>query len=268
IRALWSQLMATRYDSGTLGKAERTPQGGLRVPARLTRIGILEYRRSDGSIRRELRPPDEVFKPDSLATLKGAPVTNLHPGLVTSKNYRALSVGHVSEDVREDGQYVAATAYVQDGQMVELVESGKRREVSLGYMCRMDETPGEWRGERYDAVQRDIQYNHAGLGPRGWGRAGSEGSLRLDGSGDEIPPTGDDADEPRDEAPEETMADKTIERLDGVEYEVGTEAHRSAVARRESDAKASAEKLAKLEARADAAEEKIKGLEKAKADLE
>ena len=37
----------------------------------LTRVGIFEYRRPDGSIRRELRLPEEVFAPESLASYKG-----------------------------------------------------------------------------------------------------------------------------------------------------------------------------------------------------
>jgi hypothetical protein len=32
----------------------------------------------------------------------------------------------------------------------------------------------------YDRVQRRIRYNHAALGPPGWGRAGADVSLRLD----------------------------------------------------------------------------------------
>jgi hypothetical protein len=40
----------------------------------LTRVGIFEYRRPDGSIRRELRLPEEVFAQESLASYKGKPV--------------------------------------------------------------------------------------------------------------------------------------------------------------------------------------------------
>ncbi len=44
----------------------------------------------------------------------------------------------------------------------------------------MVQEPGTHRGERYDAVQTSIRYNHVALGPKDWGRAGSEASLRLD----------------------------------------------------------------------------------------
>lgn len=171
-----------RLDAGRIGSIKRTPQGGLRVDARLTRTGVLEYRQADGTVRRELRPPDEVFRADSLDSLRGAPVTDLHPStMVRTDNYRDLAAGHVADDVREDsGRYVSATLVVQDARLVELIERGDRREVSLGYTCDYDPTPGDWNGEKYDGVQRSIVYNHAAIGPRDWGRAGSEVALRID----------------------------------------------------------------------------------------
>jgi hypothetical protein len=250
--------VAIRYDAGTLGKAERTPQGGLRVPARLTRVGILEYRQPDGTIRRELRPPEEVFKADSIATLKGAPITDRHPGVVTSKNFRGLARGHVGDDVRQDGEYVEATVFVQDADLVERIERGAYHDVSAAYHVEIDETPGTYRGKPYDAVQRSIRYNAAGLGPKGWGRAGTDVALRLDGAGDEIPPDGDGEPTSRGDTQEQPM--KT-ERIDGVDYEIGSDAHRAAVARREETEKARATERTQLQARADSAEAKNRELE-------
>lgn len=176
--------MATeiRLDAGTVSAVRRTPQGGLRVDARLTRVGVLEYRNADGSTRRELRHPDEVFKADSLDTLRGAPVTDLHPSdMVRSDTFRELARGHVGDDVRSDGgRFVAATLYVQDAGLVDAVERGDRREISCGYTCSYDPTPGEWQGEKYDGRQVGITYNHAAIGPRDWGRAGSDVALRMD----------------------------------------------------------------------------------------
>ena len=97
--------MVVRFDTGTLGSVKRTPQGGIRVPASLTRTGVLEYTNPDGSIRREYRPPDEVFNADSLATLADAPVTNLHHGLVDATNWRRVTVGSLSGAPRQDGKF-------------------------------------------------------------------------------------------------------------------------------------------------------------------
>lgn len=171
----------SRFDVAGIGKPERTSQGFLRIPAALTRVGVLEYRRADGTVIRELRSPDEVFRAQSLATLSAAPVTDLHPtAMVTPSNVRELAIGHVSDSVKPSGDLVEATVTVQHADAIAAVEKGERRELSCGYQCRIDATPGTYRGERYDQVQRDIVYNHVALGPRNWGRAGRDVALRVD----------------------------------------------------------------------------------------
>ena len=176
-------MLVHRFDVATLGNAERTPQGFLKIPAYLTRVGVLEYRRADGSVVRELRPRDEVMRARSLATLSAAPVTDLHPTqMVTPKNVRELSIGHVSDEVRADGAMVAAHVTIQEAGAIAAVESGQRRELSCGYQCRIDATPGVYEGQPYDQVQRDITYNHVAIGPRNWGRAGRDVALRVDGA--------------------------------------------------------------------------------------
>jgi hypothetical protein len=224
-----------------MGKAERTPQGGVRAPAYLTRVGVLTYRDDDGQVVRELRPRDEVFAPESLATLRGAPVTDLHPpALVRADNYRELSRGHVGDDVREDGGKVAAVVVVQDADLVAKIDSRRAREVSCGYTCQIDPTPGEYEGERYDQIQRQIRYNHVALGPEGWGRAGSEVALRIDSrSGDAIPPG---ADAPKNthangaDAPRGKDTRMLTIKIDGVEYPLGTDAEKEAAAKAHSRA--------------------------------
>lgn len=170
-----------RFDAGRLGKVERTPQGGVRVPAALTRTGILTYRNPDGSTRKELRPADEVFRKDSLESLSGAPVTEGHAAWVTPENWREHARGHVVEGTaRKDGELVAAALTIQDGTALPRIDSGDLVELSCGYSCDFDATPGEYKGERYDGVQRNIRYNHVALLPSGGGRAGRDVALRLD----------------------------------------------------------------------------------------
>ncbi|MEI6805588.1 MAG: DUF2213 domain-containing protein, partial [Myxococcaceae bacterium] len=68
-----------RFDFvGTTQALETTSQGFVRVDARLTRTGIFTYHQ-DGKVTRELRLPEEVFRSDSLKSIAGAPVTDLHP---------------------------------------------------------------------------------------------------------------------------------------------------------------------------------------------
>lgn len=167
--------------SGRIEGQRATPQGGLIVRGNLTRSGVFRYVQPDGSVRRELRHPDEVFNPDSLASLAHATVTVGHPNAVTPENYRKVNIGHVAEVPKRDGKFVAADDIrIQDGEAIEQAKREELQEFSCGYSCRLDKTPGEYEGEPYDAIQRDIRYNHVAAGPPGFGRAGPEVRMRLD----------------------------------------------------------------------------------------
>jgi uncharacterized protein len=206
-----------RYDYvGTFGKLQRTQVGGIKVPARLTRTGVLEYRLPDGSVRRELRHPDEVFHPDSLATLSGATVTDLdhHRSLISTHNWRDATLGHI-ENVRSDsGKYISADVIINDARAVVEVENKRLHDISCGYSCRLDFTPGTYQGESYDAIQRQIRYNHVAVLPKGVGRAGTDVALRLDAK-----------DAVSVEAIQPNEDDMKLIRIDGKDIEYGSESH-------------------------------------------
>lgn len=177
-----------RFDFARIdgAKVSRTPQGFLRVGGNLTRVGVLDYHRADGSVFRELRLPEEVFKADSLATMKLAPVTELHPsGMVTPTNVGQVQVGIVSEDVKHDDRFVIGDAVVQRQDTMSKVMSRALCELSPGYRCWVETREGEWHGQKYDGIQRDIEYNHLAVGPKDWGRSGNDVALRLDGLDDD-----------------------------------------------------------------------------------
>lgn len=244
-----------RFDVGTIGEIERTPQGGLAIPAFLTRTGVFDYEQEDGSIVREYRPPEEVFNADSMSTLANAPLCNEHPSNpVGTRNWRALSVGHVeSGTIKQDTDKIAARTIWQDAQVIGDIESGRKREISCGYNCDVEETPGiAPNGEHYDRIQRNIRYNHVALVPDG--RAGPEVRLRLDSKGNQTGSKG------------ATQMEKEI--IDGVPYEVGTPAHADARKRHDQARADAAKELQalraerdKLRGRADAAETKLKKME-------
>lgn len=224
--------LVTRFDAAPLGQVKRTPQGFLRARARLTRTGVLTYRRKDGTVSRELRRPEQVFAPESLATLGDAPLTDLHPSVMVSPdNARELSVGHVSQSsVRVDGNYVDADVVVTDAKMIGAVLGGTRREISAGYKCKLVVGAGVYNGERYDAEQTNIVYNHAGIGPKQWGRAGAECAVRLDGGSDDFALDADDAyvtdaaDAPDEDVdpkgPKGTAMELVTLRVDGIDCQV------------------------------------------------
>lgn len=179
-------IRARRFDLSRVDATEATPSGGLRIPARATRSGVLEYHDADGRTWGELRPDAEVFSAESLASLRAATLTELHPpSLVSPETWKRLAVGHTGDDVRKDGEFVAVSVVVQDAETLARVRSGELVELSCGYSCDLDETPGVFDGKPYQRVQRGIRYNHVALGPEGWGRAGSDVRLHLD-SGDAV----------------------------------------------------------------------------------
>ncbi len=171
-----------RFDAGALGKAETTPEGWLKVHARIARAGIYEYRNPDGTVRRELRAPEEVFKADSLDTFVMRPVTDDHPWaesppLLTPANARTYQRGSTGESVIRSGDYVETTLMITDGSLIEKIKGGTQ-EVSAGYLADTVWEPGEWHGQPYDCYQENIRGNHVAILLKG--RAGDDVRLRLD----------------------------------------------------------------------------------------
>ncbi len=174
--------MSQRYEFlklDQLDKIERTPEGFLRLPAKVTRTGIFIYRKADGSLVRELRKPEEVFNADSLASILAKPFTNNHPseGSVDSQNATRHTVGFTSDSVQEEGKFVKVFLNVLDENTIKDIENGKR-EVSCGYRCKVLDESGVFEGERFDAIQTEIRYNHISLVDRG--RGGPEVRVSLD----------------------------------------------------------------------------------------
>lgn len=203
-----------RFDFfGTVGKYTRTQVGGIRVPARLTRTGILEYKRPDGTIRRELRLPDEVFNTDSLASLQGATVTDLshHRGLLSLDDWKDATLGH-TEAVRRDGKFVEADLMINDPAAVADVENGRLHDISCGYACKLDASPGIYEGQPYDVIQRRIRYNHVAVLPKGKGRAGTDVAIRTDSNDADL-------------VEKEIQMTQRVIRIDGKNLDFGSEEH-------------------------------------------
>ena len=161
-----------RYDTVAI-HATKTDEGFIRDAPIVGRAGILQYRNADGSTRYEYRPPEEAFKADSLATLEGKPITVGHKGMVTSDNAANIKpVVTVLTGGRQDGDTIRADVMIYN-------LPTEARELSCGYTLDLDETPGTTPdGKHYDAVQRNIRYNHVAVVPRG--RAGIA-RLNMDG---------------------------------------------------------------------------------------
>lgn len=240
-------MQVQRYDRAEL-KAVITDEGFLQDSPVVGRIGIQEYRRDDGSIRRELRLPEEVFHPDALASLKGKPITVDHPatGKVDKKNAHRLTVGTMLSEGKRDGDYVRVDLVLHSPDAI-----GDRKELSLGYTAHLDETPGDHPVfGKYDAIQRSPRINHLSVVKSA--RAGKVARLNLDG--DEVldfqPP------------PQEHQTMTVKVKLDnGIEYEAAPEVA-AELSKLRADASAAVEKLSaipKLEAERDALKSRVDG---------
>ena len=196
-----------RFDQVTFA-ATKTAEGFIRDTPIVGRTGILVYRNADGTERREYRPPEEAFKADSLASLKGKPITIGHKAFVTAGNAAQVApVGSVLSAGRQDGNNIVADIVVYN-------LDTDSRELSCGYTLTLDETPGTTpEGEHYDAIQRNIVYNHLAIVPQG--RAGI---ARLNMDGSQV------IDEEDNSKEDNKMAEMTKIRLDsGIEYDCAPE---------------------------------------------
>lgn len=235
-----------RYDNYAI-QAIKTDEGFVRDAPIIGRTGILEYRNVDGSIRREYRPPEEAFKADSLASIRGKPITLGHHGLVTNSTYgQSKPIGTVLSEGRQDGNNIRADVVIYSLDTDD-------RELSCGYQTELDETPGVTSlGEHYDAIQRNIIYNHLAIVPRG--RAGN---ARLNMDGEQII--------------EEVKSMSKIKMDNGIEYDVPAEVEVAFKAMTEK-ADASKKEFDALQAKFDSAQAEIETLkadaEKAKKEFE
>ena len=166
-----------RLDSMSVEKAHYSPEGYLEDKPILTRVGIFEYTNEDGTTRRELRLPEEVFAAESLASYKGKPIIITHDaGEVTKQNVADNQIGTILTEGFRDGEYVRAEIIIHD---TDKMKEFRFKELSLGYRLDLDETPGLWNGQPYDAVQRNIRINHLALVQEA--RAGDNARLNIDG---------------------------------------------------------------------------------------
>lgn len=185
---------ALRYDRAAL-RSRRDADGFLYSDSTVARTGILQYRNADGSIRRELRLPEEAGSPATLQSMVGKPVIVLHAGGMVNKDNAKNRVVGAMLNARQDGQLTNAEIVVHDGQAIRDAEKGVYPELSLGYKLDLEKRSGYYHADRneisdkpgegfepFDYIQRNISVNHVALVRQA--RAGSVARLNFDG--DEI----------------------------------------------------------------------------------
>lgn len=171
-----------RLDSIPLGATYFTAEGYLVDHPIVTSVGIFEYLNPDGTTRRELRLPENVFDPESLASYKGKPIIITHEaGVVNKRNVQQEAIGTIMSEGYQDGDDVRAEIVIHN---TDAMKRSGLKELSLGYSLDLDETPGVWNGQPYDAIQTNIRINHLALVEAA--RAGEQARLNIDSRDPEI----------------------------------------------------------------------------------
>lgn len=119
---------------------------------------------------RLLRDPEELRK--AVSTFNNKPLLNKHIGVTVIDPPKEAIVGSTGERAEFDGTYLKNSLVIWDIDSILGVETDKQKEISSSYRYRLDMTPGEYEGETYDGVMRDIVCNHVAIVPSG--RAGPD----------------------------------------------------------------------------------------------
>ena len=129
------------------GEARINARGQVVADARVARTGMQLYSgaevgKPELAVVRVFRPEDEVFHRDAMASFAHKPVTDDHPAeSVQASNWAKLTKGFTSNDVARDGQTLRVPLMIADAALVQKWKDGKR-ELSCGYDCDLDWTPG------------------------------------------------------------------------------------------------------------------------------
>src|SRR5215470_16083495 len=158
------------YTTETLGPQQSlTPEGFLVVKnVPLARTGKQLYSDKEIPLKGDSqgkividREPEEVFRPQTIASLQGKPITLDHPlEDVNPENYHDLAVGHVINPRRGEGVFdhlLLGDLLIHDKRAIQAIRNRMLRELSVGYKADYEET-GDARGR-----QRNIMCNHLAL---------------------------------------------------------------------------------------------------------
>jgi hypothetical protein len=153
--------------------------GVLSVPVIAAKEMVYDY---DGL--KALKPFDELKAAALFAN--GIPITREHPksGIVTD---RREVLGFFRDPVAEDGQ-LKGILEIADRDLIADVKGKKLSEVSSGFFCALDRSSGEFNGNQYDAVQRNIFLNHIAVVEHGRCSLAQGCGINLDAYAYPMPP--------------------------------------------------------------------------------
>lgn len=136
----------------------------------ISKIGIFPYLGSSigaedpDKVYMVLRPEEELSSKETIESLKLNPWIDDHEMLGSElEGYTPAEDkgvhGVTGQEVYYKDGYLYANLKLFSESQADLIEDGKK-ELSWGYRCKYDFTPGTLDGESYDVVQRTIRGNH------------------------------------------------------------------------------------------------------------
>lgn len=142
----------------------------------LSKVGVFPYlgKSIDASLEPEkiymvYRPEEELSNVDTIESFKLIPWVDEHPSQLLGPQEagripaeRKGVHGVIGEDVFYDDQskMLRGNLKIFSDDLSGLIDSGEKKELSVGYGCIYEVTSGVWNGNRYDAIQRRIRGNH------------------------------------------------------------------------------------------------------------
>lgn len=120
------------------------------------------------------RPADELFDEETIKSFNDTPVPLVDEHEMIGKGFTPAEekgIEGVVSNVRRDGDKLIGDISIYSEKMKQRIESGKK-DLSMGYFCSYELADGDYNGEHYDAIQRNIRANHVAVVDNG--RCGSD----------------------------------------------------------------------------------------------
>lgn len=149
----------------------------------ITKIGVFPYlgkqispELEPDTIYNVLRPEEELTKEETLKSFELIPIVDDHTMLGTKdENHTPAEQkgihGVTGVNVKQNGDLITVDLKIFSETLKEEIENGKK-DLSLGYYSNYEIKKGTYKGQTYDAVQRNIIANHIALVDEG--RMGKE----------------------------------------------------------------------------------------------
>lgn len=139
----------------------------------LSKVGVFPYLGRQISpdlepdkIYQVLRPEEELSNPETLESFKLIPLVDEHTMLGTKDGMQTAEEkgvhGVTGTNVKFKDGLITDDLKIFSETLKDEIKSGKK-DLSVGYYCRYDLTPGDYQGQHYDAIQRDVRVNHIAL---------------------------------------------------------------------------------------------------------